>query len=209
MQQPSPHELTVLLNAAGAGDPAAAERLLPMVYDELRSLAHQRLAREPAGGRHITMQATGLVHEAYLRLVKDNEAQWNGRNHFFAAAAIAMRRILVERARAYAGPKRGGGAQRVELDDEGPAAKTASDPMDWLALDEALKALEAHDPRLAQIVMLRYFAGLSVEKTGEVVGLSARQIKREWAVARAWLYERMTGAEGTDSGEGGARAGQE
>src|SRR5690242_21965011 len=111
-----------------------------MVYEELRVLAHQRLAKEAGGGRAITMQATGLVHEAYLRLVKDNEAQWNGRNHFFAAAAIAMRRILVERARAHAGPKRGGGLERVPLDPEGPSAGTAADPMDWVALDEALKA---------------------------------------------------------------------
>lgn len=191
----APHEVTVLLNAAGGGDPAAAERLLPLVYDELRTLAHQRLAKEPGGGRHITMQATGLVHEAYLRLVKDNEAQWNGRNHFFAAAAIAMRRILVERARAYAGPKRGGGAVRLPLDEAGAAATddAPSNAVDWIALDAALKDLEAHDPRLAQIVMLRYFAGLSVERTAEVIGLSARQVKREWAVARAWLYERMTG----------------
>jgi RNA polymerase sigma factor (TIGR02999 family) len=193
--------LTLLLNAAGAGDSAAASALLPMVYDELRILAHQRLAKEAGGGRAITMQATGLVHEAYLRLVKDTEAQWNGRNHFFAAAAIAMRRILVERARAYAGPKRGGGKGKVSLDDagaavaspdEGPAGGGAGG-MDWIALDEALSALEAHDPRLAQIVMLRYFAGLTVEKTAEVVGLSSRQVKREWNLARAWLYEKMTG----------------
>lgn len=191
--------LTLLLNAAGAGDSAAASALLPMVYDELRILAHQRLAKEAGGGRAITMQATGLVHEAYLRLVKDTEAQWNGRNHFFAAAAIAMRRILVERARAYAGPKRGGGKAKVSLDDAGAAVASpdegAGSPggMDWIALDEALSALETHDPRLAQIVMLRYFAGLTVEKTAEVVGLSARQVKREWNLARAWLYEKMTG----------------
>jgi RNA polymerase sigma factor (TIGR02999 family) len=188
-------DVTVLLNAAGSGDSKAAAALLPLVYEELRILARQRLAKEPGGGRAITMQATGLVHEAYLRLVKDKEAQWNGRNHFFAAAAIAMRRILVERARAYAGPKRGGGAQRVEL-DEGAAATTGgegADAVDWIGLDEALTDLEKHDAKLAQVVMLRYFAGLTVEKTAEVMGVSDRQVKREWALARAWLYERMSG----------------
>jgi len=193
--------LTVLLNAAGKGDSAAASALLPMVYEELRVLAHQRLAKEAGGGKAITMQATGLVHEAYIRLVKDSEAQWNGRNHFFAAAAIAMRRILVERARALGGPKRGGGRGRVALDEAGASeASDGSGPVDWIALDEALTALESHDARLAQIVMLRFFAGLTVEKTAEVVGLSARQVKREWTLARAWLYERMTGEPPVDCG---------
>lgn len=191
--------LTLLLNAAGHGDSAAASALLPMVYEELRVLAHQRLAKEAGGGKAITMQATGLVHEAYIRLVKDTDAQWNGRNHFFAAAAIAMRRILVERARANGGPKRGGGRARVSLDEAGAAAPAEGpDAMDWIALDEALSDLEGHDPRLAQIVMLRYFAGLTVEKTAEVVGLSSRQVKREWNLARAWLYERMTGEQPPD-----------
>jgi RNA polymerase sigma factor (TIGR02999 family) len=186
--------VTVLLNAAGQGDAAAASRLLPMVYEELRVLAQQRLAREPGGGAGMTLQATALVHEAYLRLVKDSDAQWSGRNHFFAAAAIAMRRILVERARAYAGPKRGGGRARTPLDEDAVGgAEAPIDSVDWIALDEALKALEQHDPRMAEIVMLRFFAGLSVEKTAEVLGLSARHVKREWSVARAWLYERMTG----------------
>jgi RNA polymerase sigma factor (TIGR02999 family) len=201
------HDVTVLLNAAGAGDSAAAARLLPMVYDELRRLAHQRLAREPGGGKAITMQATGLVHEAYLRLVKDADAAWSGRNHFFAAAAIAMRRILVERARAYAGPKRGGGAKREALGDV--ADVEAAGAMDWIGLDEALTGLEAHDPRMAQIVMLRYFAGLSVERTAEVVGLSARQVKREWSLARAWLYERMTGQKPDSPTSSGRATGQE
>jgi RNA polymerase sigma factor (TIGR02999 family) len=186
-------DLTTLLNAAGSGDSAAAERILPLVYEELRILAHNRLAREPGGGRQITMQATGLVHEAYLRLVKDTDAKWNGRNHFFGAAALAMRRILVERARAYGGPKRGGGVPRVALEDEPPGTAGGADPVDYVALDEALADLEKHDERLARIVMLRFFAGLSVEQTAEVIGLSGRQIKREWNLARAWLYQRMGG----------------
>ena len=190
-------DLTTLLNAAGAGDPAAADGILPLVYEELRALAHQRLAREANGGRQITMQATGLVHEAYLRLVKDEQAHWNGRNHFFGAAALAMRRILVERARAAHGPKRGGHLRRVELDDAAPGAE-GPDAVDYVALDGALADLERHDPRLTRIVMLRFFAGLSVEQTAEVVGLSSRQIKREWNLARAWLRQRMGGPEGDD-----------
>lgn len=205
MDPQSNANLTVLLNAAGEGDSRAASELLPVVYDELRRLASQRMAHEPAG---LTLQATALVHEAYLRLIKDTDVRWNGRNHFFAAAAIAMRRILVERARAVAGPKRGGGRKRVDLDavDAGGGGDRASmggggsggpdSPeavVDWLALDEALAALEKEDPRLAEVVMLRFFAGLSVEKAAEVLGISDRQVKREWAVARAWLYEKMTG----------------
>jgi RNA polymerase sigma factor (TIGR02999 family) len=188
---PPTEELTLLLNRAGGGDPAAASALLPLVYQELRVLAEQRLARERAGGAGMTLQATALVHEAYLRLVKDADVKWNGRNHFFSAAAIAMRRILVERARAYAGPKRGGGRQRLSL-EEGQVAGDAPE-VDWIGLDEALKGLEAHDSRLAEVVMLRFFAGLSVEKTAETLGISDRQVKREWALARAWLFERMGG----------------
>jgi RNA polymerase sigma factor (TIGR02999 family) len=167
------------------------------VYQELRVLAEQRLARERGGGAGMTLQATALVHEAYLRLVKDADVKWNGRNHFFSAAAIAMRRILVERARAYAGPKRGGGRQRLPLDENqvAGAGPGGASEMDWIGLDDALKDLEAHDPRLAEVVMLRFFAGLSVEKTAETLGISDRQVKREWALARAWLFERMGGGE--------------
>lgn len=203
MDPQSNANLTVLLNAAGEGDSRAASELLPVVYDELRRLASQRMAHEPAG---LTLQATALVHEAYLRLIKDADVRWNGRNHFFAAAAIAMRRILVERARAVAGPKRGGGRKRIDLDaadaagaGNGGGGGGAGGPespeavVDWLALDEALAGLEKEDPRLAEVVMLRFFAGLSVEKAAEVLGISDRQVKREWAVARAWLYEKMTG----------------
>ncbi len=198
MDPQSNANLTVLLNAAGEGDSRAASELLPVVYDELRRLASQRMAHEPAG---LTLQATALVHEAYLRLIKDTDVRWNGRNHFFAAAAIAMRRILVERARAVAGPKRGGGRKRIDFDavDAVGGGEHAGGPdspeavVDWLALDEALAQLEKEDARLAEVVMLRFFAGLSVERTAEVLGISDRQVKRDWALARAWLYEKITG----------------
>jgi RNA polymerase sigma factor (TIGR02999 family) len=196
--EPKQDDVTILLNAAGKGDSHAAAALLPLVYDELRQLASRRMAHEPGGGAGMTLQATALVHEAYLRLVKETDVQWNGRNHFFSAAAIAMRRILVERARAHKGPKRGGGRKRVELAEDAGAVE--HQPVDWIGLDEALKALEAHDARLAEIVMLRYFAGLSVDSTAEVLGISSRQVKREWALARAWLFEKMGGeAKGEDS----------
>lgn len=195
----SPKDVTVLLNAAGKGDPAAASKLLPLVYEELRQMAQRRMAKEPVGH---TLQPTALVHEAYIRLVADAEATWESRRHFFGAAAIAMRRILVERARRYAGPKRGGGRKRVEL-DESPAAADVPDTVDWIALDEALSALEQHDRDMAQVVMLRYFAGLSVEQTAEVMGVSARTVKREWACARAWLFKAMGGADGEETEEHG------
>jgi len=198
MTEPEPN-LTVLLNAAGEGDSRAASALLPMVYGELRTLAQHYVAREPRGGAGQTLQATALVHEAYLRLVQDADVQWNGRNHFFAAAGIAMRRILVERARARRGPKRGGDRGRVELPEQAAVAIEGEDRVDWLALDEALTALEAHDRRLAELVSLRYFAGLSVDQTGEIMGISGRQVKRDWAVARAWLFRSMGGAEPTEA----------
>ncbi len=213
MPQPGTNNLTVLLNAAGEGDSRAASALLPMVYDELRSLAQGYLQKEPRAGAGQTLQATALVHEAYLRLVKDADVRWNGRNHFFAAAGIAMRRILVERARARRGPKRGGGRARVELPEAAALSTAGDDPVDWLALDAALTALEAHDARLAELVSLRYFAGLSVDQTGEVLGISGRQVKRDWAVARAWLYQRMVGGpslrDGTPPRSGGPPGSEE
>jgi RNA polymerase sigma factor (TIGR02999 family) len=190
---PGAHEVTILLNRAGQGDAKAAAELLPKVYDELRVLAKHRMAQERGGGAGMTLQPTALVHEAYVRLVKDGEAQWSGRNHFFSAAAIAMRRILVERARAVAGPKRGGGKARVDLEAVQHANPGGPEVVDWIGLDDALTELEKHDARLAQLVMLRFFAGLSFEKVGEVLGISDRHAKREWNVARAWLYQRMTG----------------
>lgn len=186
---PNPN-LTQLLNAAGSGDRLAASELIPLVYEQLRELARRRMAHEPAGH---TLQPTALVNEAYLRLVADADAKWDNRRHFFAAASIAMRRILIERARAVGGPKRGGGRQRMVLEasDDHQANDTppAEDTLDWLALDEALSALEKQDPALGEIVSLRYFAGLSVEATAALLGVSSRTVNRDWKLAKAWLYD--------------------
>lgn len=178
-----------------------ASALLPLVYDELRSLAASRLARE--GRREDLMQPTSLVHAAYVRIVSDaarQESAWNGRSHFFAAAALAMRRILVERARRAGQVKRGGGWKRVS--DEGLCAEDGPDRVDLLALDAALEDLNAHDPDLYQIVMLRYFAGLSVEDTASLTSHSPTTIKRRWTVGRLWLLERIErrGVSGTGPG---------
>ena len=180
-------DVTRILSAIEQGDPRAAAELLPLVYDELRMLAAQRLAREKPGQ---TLQATAIVHEAYLRLVDVNEAQhWNSRGHFFAAAAESMRRILVDRARAKRCLKRGGGGQRLEIDlDKIPA--DAPDK-DLLALDEALELLERDDPICATLVKLRFFAGLGQGEAAEALGLPRRTADRQWAFARAWLYDRL------------------
>ncbi len=185
------HNATTLMDAAAKGDAHAAAALLPLVYDELRALARARLSHEKPGQ---TLQATALVHDAYMRLVggEGGDPKWSGRNHFFSAAAIAMRRILIERARAYAGPKRGGGRERVEL-HESAALTGSGDPemMDWEALDAALQELEQEDERLARVVNLRYFAGLSFDAVAELLGISSRTAKRDWEYAKAWLYERL------------------
>jgi RNA polymerase sigma factor (TIGR02999 family) len=161
--------------------------MLPEVYDELRKLARARIARE----RHeLTLQATALVHEAYLRVTGDNQdKRWDRRGHFFAAAALAMRRILVERARHYQRLRHGAGAARVSLEEEMPRA----DPqlVDLVAVDEALTRLEQTDPRKAEIVTLRYFAGLSIEETAAALDLSAATVKNEWKFARVWLYRAL------------------
>ncbi len=184
------HEVTRILSAIEQGDHQAAEHLLPLVYDELRRLAAQKMAQEKPGQ---TLQATALVHEAYLRLVDVEKAQnWNSRGHFFAAAAEAMRRILVENARRKCGPRRGGDRQRVEL-EEACAAATES-PDELLALDEALTELAAKDPAKAELVKLRYFAGLSVEQAAANLGVSVATAKRHWTYARAWLYSRIADA---------------
>jgi RNA polymerase sigma factor (TIGR02999 family) len=164
---------------------------LPEVYDELRKLARARLARERQP--HQTLQPTALVHEAYLR-VSGHPRQWDRRGHFFAAAALAMRRILVERARHYRRIKHGGGGEHVDVDD----GIAAADPQltDVIAIDEALSQLEAADPRKAKIVALRYFAGLSIEETAAALDLSPATVKNEWTFARAWLF-RVLGASGT------------
>ena len=177
------NEVTRILSAIEQGDAHAAAELLPLVYDELRRLAAAKLAQEKPGH---TLQATALVHEAYLRLVDGEKAEhWNSRGHFFAAAAEAMRRILVDNARRKRRPKHGGDRRRVNLDEALPAA----DPRDdLLALDEALTRLAAEAPAKAELVKLRYFAGLSLEEAAACLGISPATAKRYWDVARAWLF---------------------
>jgi RNA polymerase sigma factor (TIGR02999 family) len=176
-------EVTRILSAIDQGDPRAAELLLPLVYDELRKLAEQRLAHEKPGQ---TLQATALVHEAYLRLVDVSEAQqWNSRRHFFAAAAEAMRRILVEQARRKQRHKHGGGRQRVPLADVQPAQR--DDAAELLAIHDALDKLAAEDTDAAQLVQLRYFAGLSVEEAAETMGLPRSTAYVHWSYAKASL----------------------
>ena len=193
------HEVTLALEAMHRGDANAADQLLQLVYDELRDLARSRMAKEPAGGAGMTLDATALVHEAYLRVTggdKDKPPQpWQGRGHFFGAAALAMRRILVERARHRKRIRHGGGRDRVELsDDHVPAAAESPDHdgTDLIALDEALTKLERFDPRKAKIVSLRYFAGLSIEETAAAMDLSPATVKSDWAFARAWLHRELS-----------------
>jgi RNA polymerase sigma factor (TIGR02999 family) len=177
-------EATRILSAVEQGDPSAAELLLPLVYEELRKLAAQRLAQERPGQ---TLEATALVHEAYVRLVDVDKVQrWDSRGHFFAAAAEAMRRILVDQARRKRRPKHGGGRGRVRLDEALCLGEARND--DLLALDEALEKLAREEPAKAELVKLHYFAGLSLEDAGRALGIAHRTAKRHWAYARAWLY---------------------
>jgi RNA polymerase sigma factor (TIGR02999 family) len=176
-------DIPSVLAQIDAGDPSAADQLLPLVYEELRKLAAAKLAREKPGE---SMQATALVHEAYLRLVKVDDAQtWNGRGHFFGAAAEAMRRILVENARRRARTKHGGELLRVELAPSEIAIP--DDSKDVLALNEALELLERQDPQAAELVKLRYFAGLTIPQAAEILGVSPRKADFLWSFARAWL----------------------
>jgi RNA polymerase sigma factor (TIGR02999 family) len=185
-------EVTRILSAIEADDPRAAAQLLPLVYDELRRLAAQRLAHERPGQ---TLEATALVHEAYLRLVAaDQVPQWKSRAHFFAAAAEAMRRILIDNARRKQAEKHGGGKRRLNLGQADELAAASAD--DLLALDEALERLARHDPRAAQLVKLHCFAGLTVEQAAEAIELSRTNAYRLWAFARAWLLSQL--AEGGD-----------
>jgi RNA polymerase sigma factor (TIGR02999 family) len=185
------NEVTRILSAIDRGDPEAAERLLPLVYRELRKLAAHRLSRESPGQ---TLQATALVHEAYLRLVGPDGARgWDGRGHFFAAAAEAMRRILIDNARRKRTGKHGGGHRRRTLD--GVEVVVDAPAGDLLALDEALGRLAAEDPAKAELVKLRYFAGLSIEDAAGALGISAATAKRHWAYARAWLFRAVEGAD--------------
>lgn len=180
-------EVTRILSAIERGDPRAAEQLLPLVYDELRKLAAQRLAQEKPGQ---TLQATALVHEAYLRLVgSDRDQHWDSRGHFFAAAAEAMRRILLNRARDKKRLKRGGDRRRVNLDQVEIALDTDDEQL--LAIDEALSQLAVEDPGAAQLVSLRFFAGLTMQEAADSLDLPLRTAERQWAYARAWLYARL------------------
>jgi len=189
------NEVTRILSAIEQGDPRAAELLLPLVYDELRRLAAARMAREKPGQ---TIQATALVHDAYLRLVgSDLGRNWNSRGHFFAAAAEAMRRILVERARHKQSRKAGGGRRRQELPDielavDGPC-------LDLLALHEALTKLEQHDPRRADLVKLRFFTGLTLAEAAQALGVSESTADNDWAYARSWLRVEIEGSAGGET----------
>jgi RNA polymerase sigma factor (TIGR02999 family) len=186
-------EVTHILSAIDGGDPRAAEQLLPLVYDELRQLAGQRLAQEVPGQ---TLQATALVHEAYLRLVgTDPKQPWDGRRHFFAAAAEAMRRILIDRARHKQCHKAGGGRGRLDIDNIDLVLADGSDDR-LLALDDALRQLETEDPRKAELVKLRFFAGLTADQAAATLGVSTSTAEKDWAYARSWLrvtIDRMSG----------------
>lgn len=193
MESSGTHRVTQLLEGARGGDAAASRDLLPIVYHELRRLAESRMAGQPKRGAGQTLQPTALVHEAYLRLVEPGngeEVKWANRRHFFAAAATAMRDILVDQARQRASLKRGGDREKLEFE---PGAELESEPescgVDLIALDGALSRLAARDARKVEIVMLRYFAGLSVEETARSMDLSPATVKREWGFAKALLYD--------------------
>jgi RNA polymerase sigma factor (TIGR02999 family) len=185
-------EVTQVLSAIEQGDPRAAEQLLPLVYAELRMLAARKLAQEKPGQ---TLQATALVHEAYLRVVggDDKNQQWDSRRHFFAAAAEAMRRILIDQARRKQSAKAGGALQRVPLDEGASLAPDGPPREDLLALHEALRQLDIEDPIKAQLVNLRFFAGVSLEDAAGMLGISPATAKRYWIYARSWLYGKLQG----------------
>jgi RNA polymerase sigma factor (TIGR02999 family) len=179
-------DVTQLLDAIDAGDPKAADQLLPLVYDELRKLAAHKMAHEIPGQ---TLQPTALVHEAWLRLKVNQNRHWNGRAHFFGAAAEAMRRILIENARRKRAARHGGGEAKLDI-NEIEISTTAPDD-ELLGVSEALEKLAAHDAQMAELVKLRYFVGLSVEDAAEVLGISGRTAERWWTYSRAWLYQEL------------------
>ncbi len=199
MATPTPSDVTRLLERAGDGDAGASDELLPLVYEQLRGLAEAQMAREPAGH---TLQPTALVHEAYLRLVGDEDHRWSSRGHFYGAAAHAMRRILVERSRRYRRIRHGGGRPRVPLDEA--QGVIDADRTDLLALDDALTQLQQQDARLGDIVVYRYFGGLTNEQTADLLGISARTVRREWSYARLWLYKQVSGCEAPGQRKGEA-----
>jgi len=185
MSETSPGMVTQIVKAIEAGDSAAADKLLPIVYEELRSLGRALMAREPPGN---TLQTTALVHEAYLRLVAKEDRDWKCRRYFFASAAQAMRRILVEQARRKAAIKHGGGQIRIDLDE----IELETPTEDVLALTESLDRLRVKDPRKAEVVELRYFAGLTIEETAEAIGVSTSTVERDWRFARAVLFDELS-----------------
>lgn len=187
MSQTSTHEVTQLLLDWSNGDKTALDKLMPLIYDELRRLAHRYMSRERAGH---TMQTTALVNEAYVRLVNRQNVHWQDRAHFFAIAAELMRTILVDHARSHATAKRGGGTRKFTLDEALIVSQERA--AEVVALDEALKELALIDPKQSRIVELRFFGGLTIEETGEVLDLSAATIKREWNTAKAWLYHELS-----------------
>jgi RNA polymerase sigma factor (TIGR02999 family) len=186
MTESAAGKVTAVLAAIGQGDEGASDELLPLVYEELRRLARARMAHEGPQ----TLQPTALVHEAYLRLVGDNDPQWQSRGHFFAAAAEAMRRILIERARRVARPKHGGDRRFVELDADTPSLSQPR-PEELLAIDQALERLERRDPEMAAVVKLRFFAGMTEVETARATGRSERTVRRQWTAAKAWLRREM------------------
>lgn len=187
MTQPSTHEVTELLIEWSNGDKAALDKLMPLIHEELRRLAHYYMSHERPGH---TLQTTALVNEAYLRLVNREGVHWQNRAHFFAIAAQVMRTILVDHARSHAYAKRGGGAHKIELDEAMIVSRERA--AEVVALDEALKELANFDPQQSRIVELRFFGGLTIEETAEVLDLSPATIKREWSTARAWLYRELS-----------------
>jgi len=184
-------DVTRLLRRAGEGDDHALDRVFPLIYDELQRIARAQLGRERGGH---TLQATALVNEAYLKLVQGPPTGAADRGHFLGIAARAMRQVLVDHARAWAAAKRGGGTAPATLNEE--LAGVASDPSELLALDQALDRLDALDPRLRQVVELRYFAGLQDDEIGEVLGVTRRTVQRDWTKARAWLHRALAGEDG-------------
>ncbi len=197
------NELIKLLASSNGEHPRAAQEMLPLVYEDLRRLAERKLAQEPPG---LTLQATALVHEAYLRLLAGGAVHWENRRHFFAAAAEAMRRILIERARRYKCVKHGGGRKRVDLDVvRVPVPNEGHEQL--VALDAALQALQAQDPQLAELVTLRYFAGLTIEQTAELLSMSPATVKRHWTFARMWLAQQISRASaGRESDSGSSES---
>ena len=187
-----PHDITGLLEAHAAGDDDALERLIPLVYDDLRRIAHQRLRSER---RSHTLDTTAVVHEAYLRLVDVSDPDWNGRAHFFAVSSRLIRNLLIDYARRRKADKRGGDAIRVPLNEDLDGASIdAPAAVDLLALDEALTALAQHDKRMEQVVECRFFGGLTVKETARVLGVSTRTVERDWTRAKAYLYRALAGS---------------